>query len=821
MDYPDCLHGPLSTFPICNSSLPFPLRAASFLSQLNASEKISRLYSSFNPLASPGIPRLGIPPLQWVNDALHGLTAGSNFVFRDGDVDFNSSTSFPSPINFGATFDDSLADRMGSAIAEEARAFTNAGRGGVDLWTPNISIRHPHNTPHSPLPPRCLHQPSSATDHLARLLALPLDLFRDPRWGRGQETPGEDAYQVGRYAYSFVQGMQGGEDPRYYKAVANCKHYAAYDLEQWKGYSRLSFNAVVSQQELVEYFLVPFERCVRDARAGSIMCSFNAINGYPACADGFLLQTVARELWGYGQMDDGWVVSDCDGIGTIVGTQHFVNTSQAAAVVALLAGTDLCCGTEYRDYLLPALREGQVQEADIDRSVLRMTSSLLRTGYWDDGSTQPYRQYNISHVNNAEHHDTAYRAAVQSLTLLKNDHHILPLNTTRTSTSTRPLTIAVIGVLATDTFYVQGNYRGKPPYVITLLDALQGEGAGVQVVYAYGADVDSQNVTGFKAAVEAARAADVTVYIGGLTEQQEKEGGDRETLVWPGVQQQLIQQLGQASPTPLIVLVMGGGQMDLTSEKASTQVGALLWLGYPSMFAGRAIADVLFGRFSPTGRLVSTSYPADYIALPMTDMSLRPNATTGNPGRTYQWYTGQPVFPFGFGLSYSSFSYHFTDTPAAVQRTEEWAKRSHAWAVQRGMADHSGAPFVSYVANVTNTGGVVSDTSVLLFLNSTVPDTPLQRLIGYTHVYALAAGETRVVYFDVQLASLMAVDAEGDRWLRPGQYRVFIGHAGYAEEEAMFEMAGEAELIQRWPRRPSEAPGGAGGEGRVKVVASE
>ena len=287
VEYPDCRHGPLSSLPICDSSLPVSTRAASFLAQLNVTEKVTRLFSNFGSDFSPAIPRLGVPALQWVNDALHGLTAGPNFVFLDGDVDFNSSTSFPSPINFGATFDDDLALRLGSAIAVEARAFTNAGRGGIDLWTPNIN------------------------------------LFRDPRWGRGQETPGEDPYQVGRYAYSFVQGMQGGEDPRYYKAVANCKHFAAYDLEQWEGYSRLSFNALVSERDLVEYFLVPFERCVRDAGAGSIMCSFNAVNGLPACADGFLLQTVARELWGFGQLEDGWVVSDCDGIGTIYGTQHY------------------------------------------------------------------------------------------------------------------------------------------------------------------------------------------------------------------------------------------------------------------------------------------------------------------------------------------------------------------------------------------------------------------------------------------------------------------------------------------------------------------
>ena len=193
--YPDCKNGPLSSVAICDASADIDDRAASFLAQLNVTEKISRLYSGFGA-PSPAIPRLGIPELQWINDALHGLTCCANFQYEDGDVDFNSSSSFPSPINFGATFDDDLAFGLGHWTGVEARAFTNAGRGGVDLWSPNINP------------------------------------FRDPRWGRGQEVPGEDPYLIGRYAYSYVTGMQRGEDPRYYLAVADCKHYAAYDLGQ-------------------------------------------------------------------------------------------------------------------------------------------------------------------------------------------------------------------------------------------------------------------------------------------------------------------------------------------------------------------------------------------------------------------------------------------------------------------------------------------------------------------------------------------------------------------------------------------------------------
>ena len=343
----------------------------------------------------------------------------------------------------------------------------------------------------------------------------------------------------------------------------------------------------------------------------------------------------------------------------------------------------------------------------------------------------------------------------------------------------------------------------QPPYVTTLLDALNAE-RGVKASYVQGAAVDGNDTSGFDQAVALAKAADVTIYMGGLTERQESEGHDRDVLSWPGVQQQLIQQLAAASASPIVVLVMGGGQIDLTAEKGSDGVGALLWLGYPSMHGGRAIADVLFGRFSPSGRLVTTSYPASYVSLSMEDMQLRPNAQTGNPGRTYLWYTGQPVFPFGYGLSYTSFAYSFLSTAQPVERTEAWAGRAGSWASAQGLHDRSAAPFLPYSANVSNTGSVASDVSVLLFASSSAPDSPIQRLIGYVHVHELRPGETRTVYFDVGLSAFLSVDQQGDRWLLPADHRVFIGHAGHAQAEHRFSMQGEPQLVQAWPRRSSK-----------------
>jgi len=246
--YPDCKSGPLAAFPICNQSVPSRQRAADLVSRLTIAEKISRLTISGN-----GISRFGIPNFQWWSEALHGLAGGVHF---GGDLP--AATSFPMPINLGATFNMSLVHRMAQVISTEARAFNNEDRASLSFFTPNINS------------------------------------FRDPRWGRGQETPGEDSFLTSQYVYSLIDGLQGGDDERYLKIIADCKHYAAYDLEHWNGTDRKQFNAIVSDQDLIETYLAPFETCIRDAKVASIMCSYNAINGIPACANNFLLQTIAR-----------------------------------------------------------------------------------------------------------------------------------------------------------------------------------------------------------------------------------------------------------------------------------------------------------------------------------------------------------------------------------------------------------------------------------------------------------------------------------------------------------------------------------------------
>ena len=248
--FPDCKSGPLATFPICNQALPSRQRAADLVSRLTTAEKITRLGT-----ASANVSRLGIPSFQWWSEALHGVAYSPGVSFGG---DLPAATSFPMPINLGASFNTSLVHQMATVISTEARAFNNEGRAGLVFFTPNINI------------------------------------FRDPRWGRGQETPGEDPFLTSRYVYALINGLQRGDDERYLKIAADCKHYAVYDLEHWNDTDRVQFNAVVSDQDLLETYLPPFETCIRDAKVASIMCSYNAVNGIPSCANQFLLQTLAR-----------------------------------------------------------------------------------------------------------------------------------------------------------------------------------------------------------------------------------------------------------------------------------------------------------------------------------------------------------------------------------------------------------------------------------------------------------------------------------------------------------------------------------------------
>ena len=433
----------------------------------------------------------------------------------------------------------------------------------------------------------------------------------------------QDTYLSSEYVFYLVRGLQEGEDSRYWKIVADCKHYAGYDVEQWHGNDRCGYNALISNLDLAETYLPPFKSCLKDAHVASAMCSYNAINGVPSCANAFLLNDVARGRWGW----DGWIVSDCNALTCIEDNHHYVRNHSELVQVTLRSGTDYGCDTAIAEFGAAAVSEGMIEEADLDQALVRQFSSLVRLGYFDDASTQLYRQYSWVDVNTTEHRATALRAAHESVVLLKNDGGVLPLD----AFSVR--TIALIGPNADDWGAQLGNYAGAACELHTPRTALQSM-AGVKVVYVKGVDVTGSDTSGFDAALAAAKAADAIVYVGGLNGTVENEAHDRETIVLPGQQLPLITALAGVGK-PLVVMLFGGGGVDISSLRDSAAVPAILWHGYPSQFGGDALVDVLFGRYSPAGRLPVTWYPADYVdQVPMTDQSMR--ASANNPGRTYK-----------------------------------------------------------------------------------------------------------------------------------------------------------------------------------------
>jgi len=284
-----------------------------------------------------------------INAIQHGV-AGSPGVSFAPSGQFSSATSFPQPIGLGATFDMDLIKAVATVISTEARAFNNAGRAGLDFFTPNINP------------------------------------FKDPRWGRGQETPGEDPFHVSQYVFNLIDGLQGGIDPRpYFKIAADCKHFAAYDLESWQGTDRFHFDAEVTIQDLSEYYLPSFQSCVRDAKVASVMCSYNSVNGVPACGNSYLLQDILREFWGFN--DDRWVTSDCGAIDNIFTTHNFTSSLAEAAAVALKAGTDVDCGSTYSTNLPTALNQSLVTRNDLEKALTRQYTSLMRRVFLFEPST--------------------------------------------------------------------------------------------------------------------------------------------------------------------------------------------------------------------------------------------------------------------------------------------------------------------------------------------------------------------------------------------------------------------------------------------------
>jgi beta-D-xylosidase 4 len=452
----------------------------------------------------------------------------------------------------GAAFDDPLISDVASVIGKEARAFGNYEQAGLDFWTPNINT------------------------------------FLDPRWGRGLEVPTEDSFHAQSYVMNLIPGLQGGLDNLDSKQIiATCKHYAVYDVET----NRNGQNYDPTQQDLGEYYLAPFKTCVRDAGVGSIMCSYNAVDGVPSCANEYLLETVLREDFGFGDEPYRYITSDCAAVENIYQPHNFTDSMAAAAAVALNAGTDTNCGTGYLSLNI-SVANGWTTEAQMDKSLTRLYTALFTVGYFDG---QPeYDGLSFADVSTGDAQSLAYQAAWEGMTLLKNDG-TLPL-------STKHSNVALIGPWANATTQMQGNYQGTAPYLKSPLTAAKQQWSSV--TYAQGTAISSTSTTGFSEAITAAKNADVIIYMGGIDTSIESEGHDRTSIVWPGNQLQLINKLSKLGK-PLVVVQYGGGQVDDTQLLKNNNVNALVskvigkTLTMSETFADPLLLDV--GRLSWPG----------------------------------------------------------------------------------------------------------------------------------------------------------------------------------------------------------------------------
>lgn len=517
------------------------------------------------------------------------------------------------------------------------------------------------------------------------------------------------------------------------------------------------------------------------------MCSYNALNGVPTCADPYILQTILREHWGWTN-EDQYVTSDCDAIQNIYMPHDYTSTREEAVADALKAGTDLNCGTYYPLHLPSAYSEGLFDESVIDQAVVRLYSALIKLGYFDSASATPYRSLGFKDVSTPASEALALTAAEEGIVLLKNDG-TLPLSLP----SNKKTTIALIGGLANSTTQMQGNYEGIAPYLHSPLYAAERL-PNVNILYASGVGGQGDPTTNdWQPALAAAEAADIIIVADGLSISDEAEGMDRYTIDWSAAQ--IDQLTGFAELGKPTILLQMGDQLDNTPFLSNPNISAIVWAGYPGQDGGTALMNIVTGKVAPAGRLPVTQYPADYIhQVPMTDMNLRPNATSGNPGRTYKWF-GDAVQPFGYGLHYTNFSVRLAHQPKASYDISTLISGC-------GEKYKDLCPFATFDVEVKNTGSTTSDFVALGFIAGEYGPAPhpIKQLVGYQRVFNVTAGETKTASLNVTLGGLARYDDDGNAVLHPGSYSMLVDVP--TALTVNFTLTGAEVVLDEWPQRP-------------------
>ena len=667
-------------------------QAEAIIGKMTLEEKFTQLMNE-----TPGIQRLGIEPYDWWNEGLHG-------VGRSG-----RATVFPQPIGLGATFNPAIARQIGDAIATEARAkYVVARRNhnyarytGLTFWSPNVNI------------------------------------FRDPRWGRGMETWGEDPFLTGTMGTAFVKGMQG-DDPVYLKVAACGKHYAVHSGPEA---TRHEANVTPSQHDLWETYLPAFEMLVKEGRVEIIMGAYNRVYGESASGSKLLLTDILRKKWGF----QGHIVSDCDAVADIWKGHKIASTEAEACAIAIKAGLNVECGSTFKA-LKDALAQNLLTEQDIDHALKPLMMTRLKLGILQPDADCPYNKIGEEQIGSREHIALAHQAAVESMVLLKNENNALPIDK-------NIHTLFVTGAGAADAFWLMGNYFGISDRYCTYLQGIVSKvSSGTAVNYRPGCMESTPTRNAINWAVDESVGAEKTIVVMGNNgnlegeegEAIDSERGDRDNIRIPESQMDYLRKICRRKKSGVIVVLTGGSPLDVREVCQLADAVVMAW--YPGQEGGYALADLLFGDANFSGRLPVT-FPEDGDLLPaFDDYSMR--------GRTYKYMEGNIYFPFGFGLSYGHVGY--SDLKVS--------------------ADKKQGASVTFTLQNDSKCDVVETPQVYVSAPGAGTTAPLQQLAAFRRV-EVKAGERITITIDVPVERLMTVQADGTRKLVKGEYTLLVGSA--------------------------------------------
>ncbi|MFI3261396.1 MAG: glycoside hydrolase family 3 C-terminal domain-containing protein [Rikenellaceae bacterium] len=686
-------------FPFQNPDLPLDVRVNDLVGRLTLEEKTKQMEHT-----APAIERLGIVAYDWWNEALHGVARTKEEV-----------TVFPQAIGMAASFDTEALRKAGDAASSEGRALfnedlkngtTGTRYRGLTYWTPNINI------------------------------------FRDPRWGRGQETYGEDPYLTGKMGSAMVRGLEGN-DEFYLKASACAKHYAVHSGPE---HNRHSFDATTSKYDLWDTYLPAFKELVEEANVSGIMCAYNRFEGAPCCGNDKLMVDILREQWRF----NGYVTTDCWAISDFFQYHKTHPDALSSITDAIIVGTDLECGNIYH-LLEKAVENGTVLERQINKSVKRLFEIRMRLGMFDPVERNPYGSIGREVIECDEHKTIAYEMAQKSMTLLKNNKNLLPLDRKKVKR------IAVVGPNANNEKVMLSNYFGTPSHIVTALEGIKNSFPDAEVTYVQGVG-HVKNLDGVTTSdvVKQVRGANVIIYVGGISADYEGEAGDagddgyggfasgdRVTTSLPPVQIEMMKALKKTGK-PLVFVNMSGSTISMEWENEN--VDAILQAWYGGQAGGTAIGDVLSGDYNPAGRMPLTTYKSDSDLPDFEDYSME--------NRTYRYFKGDVRFPFGYGLSYTTFAYDNISIPSEITAGDK----------------------VKISATVTNTGERDGDEVVQLYVihKNRLSRVPNCALKGFDRIH-LKKGESKVVEFTLTAQDLALVDEAGITSVSEGDIEVFIG----------------------------------------------